>query len=81
MLVPDKKVADKKTEEKEGEEKSQDHGPKAEPGKEPEHGSPNPSEITKTSQMPVALPSDKPLSLELDPADAQRRDSPERTSS
>jgi hypothetical protein len=65
MLVPDKKVAEKKNEEKkEGEEKNQDHGPKVEPGKEPEHGSPNPSEITKTSQMPVALPSDKPLSLE-----------------
>jgi hypothetical protein len=65
MLVPDKQVAEKKKEEpKEVEEKKQDFGPKAEPGKEPEHGSPNESEITKTSQMPVALPSEKPLSLE-----------------
>ncbi|MFM7562283.1 MAG: hypothetical protein ACKO81_04520 [Planctomycetota bacterium] len=64
MLVPDKKVSEKNEEKKEGEEKNKDLGPKAEPGKEPEPGSPNPSEITKTSQMPVALPSDKPLSLE-----------------
>jgi hypothetical protein len=64
MLVPDKKVSEKNEEKKEGEEKNKGLGPKAEPGKEPEPGSPNPSEITKTSQMPVALPSDKPLSLE-----------------
>jgi|688.fasta_scaffold92002_5 chromosome segregation ATPase len=67
LLVPAPKVAEKKEDGKgkEGEEKKDaDHGPKAEPGKQPQLGSPNESEITKTSQMPVALPSDKPLSLE-----------------
>lgn len=67
LFMPPKKVADKKEEsqQKEAESKSDaEHGPKVEPGKPPQPGSPNESEITKTSQMPVALPGDKPLSLE-----------------
>ncbi len=65
LLVPNKPVAEQEGEKK-PEEKTpnSEHGPKAEPGKEPQPGSPNESAITKTSQMPVALPSDKPISLE-----------------